>query len=153
MKTMGVIWWNNSFENNWHFEGMANSYIFLICARPWCIGTSLEKEMATLSSILAWRTPWTKKPGRLESMGSQRVRQDLVTEQQLGAYSGLCKHPININISHRSPEISAQELSGNNRTSNSISILPTSLQSKIMPLSRSIRMCSLYNHCPQHSYL
>ena len=36
----------------------------------------LEKEMATHSSILAWRIPWTEEPGRLQSMGSQRVRHD-----------------------------------------------------------------------------
>ena len=36
----------------------------------------LEKEMATHSNILAWRTPWTEEPGKLESMGLQRVRQD-----------------------------------------------------------------------------
>ena len=36
----------------------------------------LEKEMATHSSILAWKIPWTEKPGRLPSMGSQRVGQD-----------------------------------------------------------------------------
>ena len=36
----------------------------------------LEKEMATHSSILAWRTPWTEEPGGLQSMGSQRVRHD-----------------------------------------------------------------------------
>ena len=36
----------------------------------------LEKEMVTHSSILAWRIPWTKKPGRLQSMGSQRVGHD-----------------------------------------------------------------------------
>ena len=36
----------------------------------------LEKEMATHSSILAWRIPGTEEPGRLESMGSQRVGQD-----------------------------------------------------------------------------
>ena len=34
----------------------------------------LEKGMATHSSILAWRTPWTEEPGGLQSMGSQRVR-------------------------------------------------------------------------------
>ena len=33
----------------------------------------LEKEMATHSSILAWRIPWTEKPGGLQSIGSQRV--------------------------------------------------------------------------------
>ena len=36
---------------------------------------SLEKETATHSSILAWRIPWTEEPGRLQSMGSQRVGQ------------------------------------------------------------------------------
>ena len=35
-----------------------------------------EKRIATHSSVLAWRIPWTKEPGRLQSMGSQRVRQD-----------------------------------------------------------------------------
>ena len=33
----------------------------------------LEKGMATHSSILVWRIPWTEEPGRLQSMGSQRV--------------------------------------------------------------------------------
>ena len=33
----------------------------------------LEKEMATHSSILAWKIPWTEEPGRLPAMGSQRV--------------------------------------------------------------------------------
>ena len=37
-------------------------------------GDPLEKEMGTHFSILAWRIPWTEKPGRLQSMGSQRVR-------------------------------------------------------------------------------
>ena len=36
----------------------------------------LEKEMATHSSILAWRIPWMEEPGRLQSMGSQRVGHD-----------------------------------------------------------------------------
>ena len=38
--------------------------------------------MATHSSILAWKTPWTEEPGGLQSMGLQRVAHDLVTEQQ-----------------------------------------------------------------------
>ena len=37
---------------------------------------SLEKEMATHSSIPAWRIPWTEKPDGLQSMGSQRVGHD-----------------------------------------------------------------------------
>ena len=36
----------------------------------------LEKDMATHSSILAWRIPWTKEPGRLQFMGSQRLRHN-----------------------------------------------------------------------------
>ena len=38
--------------------------------------------MATLSSILAWEVPWTEEPGRLQSMGLQRVGHDLVTESR-----------------------------------------------------------------------
>ena len=36
----------------------------------------LEKEMATHSSILAWKIPWMEDPGRLQSMGLQRVRHN-----------------------------------------------------------------------------
>ena len=43
----------------------------------------LEKEMATHSSILAWRIPWSEEPGGLQFLGSQRVRDDLVTKQLL----------------------------------------------------------------------
>ena len=39
----------------------------------------LEKEMATHSSILAWRIPWTEEPGGLQSTGLQRVRHDRAT--------------------------------------------------------------------------
>ena len=39
----------------------------------------LEKEMATHSSILAWKIPWMEEAGRLQSMGLQRVRHDGVT--------------------------------------------------------------------------
>ena len=39
----------------------------------------LEKEMATHSSTIAWKIPWTERPGRLQSMGSQRVGNDWET--------------------------------------------------------------------------
>ena len=50
----------------------------------WSLGQEdpLAKEMATHSSILAWRILRTEEPGELQSMGTQRVRQDLATEQQ-----------------------------------------------------------------------
>ena len=43
----------------------------------------LEKAMAPHSSILAWKIPWTEEPGRLQSMGSQRVRHNWVTSLSL----------------------------------------------------------------------
>ena len=42
----------------------------------------LEKEMTTHSHILAWKIPWTVEPGKLQSMGSQRVEHSLATKQQ-----------------------------------------------------------------------
>ena len=42
---------------------------------------TLEEDMATYSSILAWRIPWTEEPGGLQSMGSQKSWQDLATKQ------------------------------------------------------------------------
>ena len=46
--------------------------------RVWSLGQEdpLEKGMATHSSILAWRIPWTEEPGRLQFMGSQRMGQN-----------------------------------------------------------------------------
>ena len=43
----------------------------------------LEKEMATHSSTLAWKIPWMEEPGRLQSMGSQRVGHDWLTSPYL----------------------------------------------------------------------
>ena len=42
----------------------------------------LEKEMATHSSMLAWKMPWTEETGRVQSMGFERVRHALVTKPQ-----------------------------------------------------------------------
>ena len=44
---------------------------------------SSEKAMATHSSILAWKIPWTEEPGRLQSLGSHRVGHDWVTSLSL----------------------------------------------------------------------
>ena len=45
------------------------------------LGRSLEEGMTIHSSILAWETPWTEKPGGLQSTGSQRIRNNLATKQ------------------------------------------------------------------------
>ena len=44
---------------------------------------AVEKEMATHSSVLAWKIPWMEEPGRLQSMGSLRVRHDWATSLSL----------------------------------------------------------------------
>ena len=54
----------------------------------WALGWEdpLEKEMAIHSSTLAWKIPWTEEPGRLQSMGSQRVGHDWVTSLHLAFF-------------------------------------------------------------------
>ena len=52
----------------------------------------LEKEMATHSSILAWRIPWTEEPGRLQSMGLQRVGHDWATSLSLSTWHHQAAH-------------------------------------------------------------
>ena len=42
----------------------------------WVVERFVEKAMAPHSSTLAWKIPWTEEPGRLQSMGSLRVRHD-----------------------------------------------------------------------------
>ena len=59
--------------------------------RVWSLGREdpLEKAMATRSSIHAWRIPWTEEPGRLQSVGLQRVRHDWVTSLSLSLVAQL----------------------------------------------------------------
>ena len=59
----------------------------------------MEKEMATHSSILAWRTPWTEEPGGLQSTGSQRVRPDwalLISETKKDTYDRILRGRMEI---------------------------------------------------------
>ena len=58
--------------------------------RVWSLGWEdpLEKEIATHSSILAWRIPWTEEPGGLQSTGSQRVGHDWVISLSLSCKTG-----------------------------------------------------------------
>ena len=50
---------------------------------------SLEKEMATHSSILTWEIPWAEEPGRLQSVGSQRVKHNGATNTHV-VFSAPC---------------------------------------------------------------
>ena len=63
----GLPWWLRGKESACNAETRVRS---LSWEDP------LEKEMATHSSTLAWKIPWTEEPGRLQSMGLQRVRHD-----------------------------------------------------------------------------
>ena len=54
-----------------HLPAMRETTVQSLCQED-----PLEKEMATHPSILAWRIPWREEPGRLQSMGSQRVGHD-----------------------------------------------------------------------------
>ena len=63
MDGMGVLGWEGgAMQETW--------FLTLAWKDP------LEKEMATHSSIAAWKIPWTEEPGGLQSVGSQRVRHD-----------------------------------------------------------------------------
>ena len=72
------------FSSNWSIDAMKSSrtpaefFFFFKKLTTWV----LDKEMSTCSSILAWRIPLTEEPGRLWSVGSQRVGHNLVTKQQ-----------------------------------------------------------------------
>ena len=72
--------WNLSHQR-WPFNFIQSSLQVKFTITLWPL--SLEKEMATHSCILAWRIPWTEEPGRLQSMGSQRVRHDGATSLPL----------------------------------------------------------------------
>ena len=73
----GLPWWLRQLS------------VCLQCRRPgfdpWVEEDALEKEMAIHSSTIAWTIPWTEEPGRLQSMGSQRVGHDWVTSLSLVA--------------------------------------------------------------------
>ena len=63
----------------------------------------LEKEMVTHSSILAWRIPWTEKPGMPQSTGSQRVRQDqskLVCVNTRIFFFFICSNSAPVRVEH-----------------------------------------------------
>ena len=76
-KTLGVR------PNNLSFNKPYRSVICKLFLLKVILYIILEKEMATHSSTLAWRIPWTEEPGRQQSMGSQRVRHDWATSLSL----------------------------------------------------------------------
>ena len=72
-----TVWFHNALSEGGHWH----MYSSLGGEDP------LEEEMATLSSILAWKIPWTEEPSGQQSIGSPRVRHDWVTKH------AACIHP------------------------------------------------------------
>ena len=76
-----------NYTNNWDFPVAQRLKPLPAMRKTWVRSLGwedrLEKEMVTHSSILAWRIPWMEKPGRLQSMGSQRVGHDWATSLSL----------------------------------------------------------------------
>ena len=94
----------------------------------------LEEGMATHSKILAWRIPWTEEPGRLQSMGSQRVRQDWM---QLSTHTGIHgKHLV------KRPGSGRQKLSAGIPVSTPV-FLPSTAFGQLMNMYGAILRCSL----------
>ena len=74
LRWVGLPWWLRGKESA-HSAGDLGSIL------GW--EDPLKKQMAMHSSILAWKIPWTEDPGRLQSMGSQRVEHDWTTNTLL----------------------------------------------------------------------
>ena len=86
-------WWAAIYgvtqSRTWLKRLSSSSSICIYLCMYLCI---LEKEMATHSSILAWRIPWTEEPGRLQSMGSLRVGHDWATKRSTSVYIHIYVH-------------------------------------------------------------
>ena len=73
-----IVWTSLVAQTVKHLSTMRETWVrFLGWEDP------LEKEMAIHSNTIAWKIPWTVAPGRLQSMGSQRVRHDCETSLSL----------------------------------------------------------------------
>ena len=70
----GLRWWSLGFLVAQRLKRLPPMQETWVLSLGW--KDPLEKEMATHSSILAWRIPWTEELGRLQSTGSQRVGHD-----------------------------------------------------------------------------
>jgi len=68
-------------------QGRRCGFHLWVCSRE----DPLEQKMTTHSSILAWRIPWTEEPGRLQSMGLQRVRHNWATKQVFKNFPSICQ--------------------------------------------------------------
>ena len=101
LPSLGYFWRRNCEKRNYWFKVCVKYYSFwqvllnspskVICQTDAIISVLLEclleKAMAPHSSTLAWKIPWTKEPGRLQSMGSLRVGHDWATSLSLFTFT------------------------------------------------------------------
>ena len=129
----------------------------LVSGLPWCsdgkestfnvgdlrsvpgLGRSLKKGTAAHSSILAWRIPWTVEPGRLQSMGSQKIRHNWVTFTLLSLIRKL-RSLLVIQISQILSHMAIRGITSS--FTHSVSLIQ---------FSRSVVSDSLWPHEPQHA--
>ena len=84
------VHWNHCFDKHPLVAQMVKHLSAVQKVWVWSLGWEdpLEEEMATHSSIPAWRIPWTEEPGGLQSMGLQRVRHNWATNTTTTNYLG-----------------------------------------------------------------
>ena len=95
---MSIAFFNVSFYHPWVslVAQMVKNLPAMQETQVWSLDWEdpLEKEMATRCSILAWEIPWTEEPGRLQSMGSQRVGHNWVINTSFFLYYPYNAHRI-----------------------------------------------------------
>ena len=121
--------------------------------RAWSLGQDnlLEEGMATRSSVLAWRIPWTEEPGGLHSMGSQRVRHDWCDLAcTLRVSTNLPPHSIALPHLQRCPSLPPWILLQPHGRVIWLACLPSSLQTlrfHLSPWPGGLTTCSLPKSC------
>ena len=86
-QSLNEILWSSVIQTHNQRRNFPGGFVVRICLpmhetqlQPLGQEDPVKKEMATHSSILTWEISWTEEPGRLQSMGSQRVGHDLATK-------------------------------------------------------------------------
>ena len=77
---LDMIWGSTILVAQWERTHLLVRETQEIRVQPLAQEDPLEKEMVTHSCIFVWKIPWTEKPAGLQSMGSQRIRHDLMTK-------------------------------------------------------------------------
>ena len=97
-----------SWPSKLHQSNRSLSYFYIIFLSDCScfLSSALEKEMAIYSSTIAWKIPWTEKPGRLQPMGSQRVRHDWATSLSFHfTFLSHCRQILLYHLNHQGSNV------------------------------------------------